>query len=40
VVITRAGMLGIEVLTGDFNDMESFTGIYGALVQYPPVMVR
>jgi len=35
VVRTRAAALGIEIRTGDFNDMEPGAGIFGALVQYP-----
>jgi glycine dehydrogenase len=35
VVKTRAGFLGIELVIGDYQKMESFDGFFGALVQYP-----
>src|SRR6476469_9894473 len=35
VVRTRAKPLGIEIVTGDFSDIEFDDTIFGALVQYP-----
>ncbi len=35
VINTRAAMLGIEVVTGDFSALESTDGFFGAMVQYP-----
>ncbi len=40
VVITRAGMLGIEVLTGDFNDMDLLPVYTVRWFNILPVMVR
>jgi glycine dehydrogenase len=35
VIRTRAGVLGIEILTGDFSTLEPADHFFGALVQYP-----
>jgi glycine dehydrogenase len=35
VVKTRAGALGIDILTGDTGKLDKMTGIFGTLVQYP-----
>jgi glycine dehydrogenase len=35
VINTRAAMLGIEVVTGDFSALESSDGVFGAMIQYP-----
>ncbi len=35
VIRTRAGFLGIEVITGDCGEMKTFSQVFGVLVQYP-----
>ena len=35
VVKTRAAALGIDVIVDDINSKNTFTGVFGVLVQYP-----
>jgi glycine dehydrogenase len=35
VITTRAEALGIEVLIGEIHELDTMTGVFGSLVQYP-----
>jgi len=35
VVLGRARNLGIEVVVGDHREFSAFSGVFGALLQYP-----